>query len=101
MVSASVLIAALISLFWLTRSRNRTDRLVLTALLGGAALCALVHFILTSPPLLLLALFLLMLGTLIAAWVERMRQESEAHTGTDINIHAAADTDTTILNGEV
>jgi hypothetical protein len=101
LVSTSILIAALISLLWLTRSRNRIDRFVLAGLLGGAALCALVYFLLTPPPLLLLALFLLMLGTLIAAKMEHMQQESEAQISTDIDRYAAADTETTLLNGEV
>jgi len=100
-VTTSILIAALISLFWLTRSRNRTDRIVLIALFGGAALCALVHYFFNPPPLLLLALILLMLGTLIAAKMEGVQQESRAHVGAEANIPADADTDTSILNGEV
>ena len=100
-VTTSILIAALISLFWLTRSRNRTDRIVLIALFGGAALCALVHYFFNPPPLLLLALILLMLGTLIAAKMEGVQQESRTHTDAVANIPADADTDTSILNGEV
>jgi len=100
-VTTSILAAALVSLFWLTRSRNRTDRIVLIALFGVAALLALVHCFSTPPLLLLLALTLLMLGTLIAARMEQVQQESRAHTGAEANIPADADTDTSILNGEV
>ncbi len=109
-VTTSILSAALVSLFWLTRSRNRTDRIVLIALFGSAALCALVHYF-TTLPILLLALILLMLGTLIAAKMELVQQESRAHVEADTIVQADADTgtitpadddsETSILNGEV
>jgi len=78
-VTTSILIAALISLFWLIRSRNRIDRIVLLALFGGAAICALVHYFFASSVLLLVALIFLMLGTLITAKVEHMQQELVVH----------------------
>ncbi len=83
LVTTSILAAVLVSLFWLTRSRNIADRIVLIALFGSAALSALVHYFSTPPPQLLLALMLLMLGTLIAARMERVQQESKAHIDAD------------------
>ena len=110
-VTTSILAAALVSLFWLTLSRNRTDRIVLIALFGSAALCALMHYFFTPTLLLLLALILLMLGTLIAAKMELVQQESRAHVEADTIVQADADTgtitpadddaETSILNGEV
>lgn len=110
-VTTSILAAALVSLFWLTLSRNRTDRIVLIALFGSAALCALMHYFFTPTPPLLLALILLMLGTLIAAKMELVQQESRAHVEADTIVQADADTgtitpadddaETSILNGEV
>jgi hypothetical protein len=72
MVTTSVLLAALVSLLWLTRSRNRTDRIVLLALFGIAVLCALVHYFFPVPVLLLVPLLLLTPGTLIAARIEHI-----------------------------
>ncbi len=110
-VTTSILAAALVSLFWLIRSRNRTDRIVLIAFFGSAALCALVHYFSTTLPILLLALILLMLGTLFAARMELVQQESRAHVEADTIVQADADTgtitpadddrETSILNGEV
>ena len=83
LLTTSILAAALVSLFWLTRGRNMADRIVLIALFGSAAISALVHYFSTPPPQLLLSLMLLMLGTLIAARMERVQQVSKAHIDAD------------------
>jgi hypothetical protein len=66
-VALCILLASLISLLWLMRSGNMLERILLLVLFGIAALCALVYYFVVSPVFLIIALFLLMPGTLIAA----------------------------------
>ncbi len=76
-VALSILLAALISLLWLIRSRSMIERILLLVLFGIAALCALVYYFFALPVLLLIALFLLMPGTLVAARIEYVRTHPE------------------------
>ena len=73
-VAACVCISALISLFWLTRGKSTSDRVVPGIVFGAAVLFALIQYNHFQPLFLLIALILLMQGILIAAQIERVRQ---------------------------
>ena len=77
-VADAILIAALISLLWLYRGRNRADHIVLAVLFGAAVLCTLVYYVSALSLPLLIALVLLTAGTLIAGRIERVQTESQA-----------------------
>jgi hypothetical protein len=76
-VALSILIASLISLLWLIRGESLIERILLSVLFGVAALCTLVDYFFVSPLLLLIALLLLMPGTLIATRVEYIQYVPE------------------------
>ena len=70
--------AAIISLFWFSRPFATTDRLILGVIFGVAAIFALIQFLyldqdLLKHMLLLIAMITLILGTLMAAQMERVR----------------------------
>lgn len=70
--------AAIISLFWFSRPFAMTDRLILGVIFGVAAIFALIQFLyldqdLLKHMLLLIAMITLILGTLMAAQMERVR----------------------------
>jgi hypothetical protein len=69
-VTTCILTAALISLCWLPRSRNRTERALTGTIFGVAAFFALIDDFFLLPVLLLIALILLVVGTLIVARIE-------------------------------
>jgi len=71
-------VAAIISLFWLTRPFAVVDRLVLIAVFGIAGICTVIQYPgrdddVTKHVLLLVALITLILGTLVASQMERVR----------------------------
>jgi hypothetical protein len=94
-VALSILLASLLSLFWLIRSESLIERLLLSALFGIAALCALIYYFLASPLLLLIALLLLMSGTLIATRVEYVKNNPEPLPTPTVQQNGAAATNTT------
>jgi multisubunit Na+/H+ antiporter MnhF subunit len=61
-----ILLSTLVSLLWLLRTSNMVERIVLSSIFVIAALCALLSYLTGSPLLLLIALPLLLAGTLIA-----------------------------------
>jgi len=70
--------AAIISLFWFSRPFAMTDRFILGVIFGVAAIFALIQFLyldqdLLKHMLLLIAMITLILGTLMAAQMERVR----------------------------
>jgi len=70
--------AAVISLFWFSRPFAMTDRFILGVIFGVAAIFALIQFLyldqdLLKHMLLLIAMITLILGTLMAAQMERVR----------------------------
>jgi hypothetical protein len=75
-----ILFAALISLLWLLRTNNITERILLTSLFALAALCALLSSLIGSPLLLLIALPLLLAGTLSAARIAYIQTHPIATT---------------------
>lgn len=68
----SILAAVLFSFFWLTRAQQTVDRFVLGMVLGIATVCVLIQFIHLQHLPLLVALIMLILGTLIATQIERV-----------------------------
>jgi len=81
-IAMSILIAALVSVSWFTRSKNIVDRIVLIVLFSAAALCALAYYFSNFPFLLIAALMLLTIGTLVAVRTERVQQELVADMST-------------------
>jgi len=73
-IAVCVCLAALISLFWLTRGKSISDRLVPGIVFAIAAIDSLIQYIHTQPVFLLIALILLMQGMLIGSRIERVRQ---------------------------
>lgn len=73
-VALCILIVALFSLFWLLRTTIRSDRAPLGIIFGCAAFFALLNVLFPLPFFLLTALFLLLLGTPIAARIEQVRR---------------------------
>lgn len=73
-VAICILMVALFSLFWLLRTNIRSDRAQLGFVFGCAIFFALLNALLPLPLFLLPTLFLLLLGTLIAARIERVRR---------------------------
>ena len=76
--TAGLAIAAIISLFWFTRPFAMADRLILGAIFGVAAICALLQYPFSDLDvpkhiLLLVALIMFILGTLVAAQMERVQ----------------------------
>jgi hypothetical protein len=85
--AAGILIAALISLLWLFRGRNRADRIVLAVLSVGAILCVCIYYFSASSFLLLCSLLLLTAETLITTKIERVQErplELEAEDSSEI-----------------
>lgn len=76
-VALCILLASLISLLWLVRSRNRFERFLLLTVFGVAALCACIDYFFALPVLLLISLVLLMAGTLISARIEYVQTHPE------------------------
>jgi serine/threonine protein kinase len=76
MIVTSMLAATLFSFFWLTRTRDKTDRAILALMLAIATLSLLYQYIHIQHMLLLIALIMLMLATFIAAQVERVQHGS-------------------------
>src|SRR6266496_1876528 len=72
-VTTCILVAALVSLSWLPRSRNRTDRTLTGTIFGVAAFFALIDDFFLLPVLLFISLILLLVGTLIAARIEHVQ----------------------------
>jgi len=71
-------VAAIISLFWLTRPFAVVDRLVLIAIFGIAGICTVIQYPggdgdVSKHLLLLVTLITLILGVLVAAQMERVR----------------------------
>ena len=90
--ATGILIAALISLLWLFRGRNRTDRIILAVLSGVAILCVCIYYFSTSSFFLLCSLLLLTAETLIATKVERVQarlQELQTEDGSEVVMNAA------------
>jgi hypothetical protein len=77
-IAISILIAALISVSWFTRSKNIVDRIVLIVLFSAAALCAVAYYFSDFPFQLIVGLMLLTIGALVAARIERVQQEPVA-----------------------
>lgn len=75
--ATGILIAALISLLWLFRGRNRADRIVLPVLSSAAILCVCIYYFSASSFLLLCSLPLLTAETLIATKIERVQAEPQ------------------------
>ncbi len=73
-IALCILIVALFSLFWLLRTTIRSDRVPLGIIFGSAAFFALLNALFPLPFFLLTALFLLLLGTPIAAHIEQVRR---------------------------
>jgi hypothetical protein len=68
-----ILLAALTSLLWLLRTSSMIERILLATLFVIAALCALLAYLTSSQLLLLIALPLLLAGTLIATRIAYMQ----------------------------
>ncbi len=71
-------VAAIISLFWLTRPLAVVDRLVLIAIFGIAGICTVIQYPFddlkdVKHVLLVVVLIMLILGTLVASQMERVR----------------------------
>jgi hypothetical protein len=82
-----ILIAALISLLWLFRGRNRANRILLAVLPAVAIVCLCIYYLSASSFFLLCSLPLLTAETLIAARMERTQrehQELEAENGSEV-----------------
>lgn len=75
-----MLLAALTSLFWLLRINSMTERILLSTLFVIAALCALLAYLTGLSLLLLIALPILLAGTLIATRVTYMQTHPLAPT---------------------
>jgi hypothetical protein len=75
-----VLLAALTSLLWLLRTNSLTERILLAAFFVIAALCALLAYLTSSPLLLLIALPIMLAGTLITARIAYMQAHPVAPT---------------------
>ncbi|HEV2579967.1 MAG TPA: protein kinase, partial [Ktedonobacteraceae bacterium] len=73
-VTACILLAALLSFFWLTRTRLLGDRLVLLFISGASFILALVGAVSPHPLLMILALLAMTQGVLIAAKIEKVRR---------------------------
>ncbi len=76
--TAGLVLAAIISLLWLTRPFAVVDRLVLIAIFGIAGICTVIQYPsgdgdVSKHLLLLVALITLILGVLVAAQMERVR----------------------------
>ncbi|HZR43857.1 MAG TPA: hypothetical protein VFB12_27330 [Ktedonobacteraceae bacterium] len=83
--TTAILLASLISLLWFNRISRPTYRIILLALFGLAALCALIYYILASPILLLIPLLLLLAGTLIASRLVLAQADFAAQPTTPVN----------------
>jgi len=76
--TAGLAIAIIISLLWLTRPFAVVDRIVLLMIFGIAGVCTVIQYSFNDPVivkhvLLLVILILLILGTLVASQMERVR----------------------------
>jgi hypothetical protein len=78
-VAVCLLLSALLSFYWLSRTRFFTDRLALCCIFGVPALLMLIDLISTQHILLILALLAITQGVLIAAKIEKVRQGNTAY----------------------